>query len=258
MREWALITGASSGIGRAFAQILGSAGWNLYLVARTTEKLVSLAESLSEVEVIPITADLSTSSAAQTVFTTVENHGPMPSLVINNAGVGYLGSFRNESLEEAMAMMHLNMDALVMLTSLFLPSLCKSQTFSKRCGIINVASISMAFPIPYMAIYGATKAFVNSFTLALAQEHPSLHITSMCPGPVATNFGPLVSKDFMPHSRHRDSAEAVAKHAYKLWLKKRPLAIFALRVKFLNILGHILPRNLAAWISGKVITQNKQ
>lgn len=257
MDKWALITGASSGIGRALAGVLAEKGWNLYLVARSTDKLVDLADSLPNIKATPISIDLAKKDAGQAVYAAVQKHGRMPQLLVNNAGVGYIGPVCKESPQEAEAMMQLNMNTLVKLSMLFLPHLIELEKSHKQCGILNLASIAMAFAIPYMAIYAASKAFVNSFTLALAQEHPSLYITSVCPGPVATNFGPIASKDFMPHSHHRSSAEEIAEHAYELWLDKRHLAIFSLPVKFLNLLSHLLPRRLAAWISSIVVTQNR-
>lgn len=185
----ALITGASSGIGEAFARRLAAGGTNLMLVARSEAKLHTLAGELSgkhgiRAEVIP--ADLSAPGAAQAVWEEAARRGLTVDLLINNAGFGTYGTFDSLPRTRETEEITLNVTALVELTHLFLPPM-----LAKKSGaIINVASTAAFQPVPYMAVYGATKAFVLSFSEALWAEYRprGLRVLAFCPGPVNTAF----------------------------------------------------------------------
>lgn len=190
----ALITGASSGIGEAYARDLAKRGANLVLVARSKNVLDKLASELRErfqVKVLVVAVDLSKPDAAEQVFAQTEAHGLEISLLINNAGFATYGRFEqlegSRELEEVM----LNVYAVVALTHRYLPRMLEH----KRGGVINVASTAAFQPLPYMAVYGATKAFVLSFSEALWAQlaDSNVSVLAVCPGPVATNFFEVVA-----------------------------------------------------------------
>ncbi len=185
--QTALITGASFGIGAAFAQELASRQVNLVLVARSAEKLQQLAETFTAnygVQVRVIVQDLTQPDAATEVFTAVQRQGI--DLLVNNAGIGDYGRFSERSHQQQANIIKLNVLALVELTHLFLPGMQQ-----RGCGdIINVSSISAFQPIPYLAAYSASKAFILHFSQALWAENIStgVRILVVCPGPTKTDF----------------------------------------------------------------------
>lgn len=185
----ALITGASAGIGDAFARELAARKMNLILVARSEEKLQNLAQQLQnqhKIQVYIIVQDLTTPNAAATVFDTVEKKGLIVDLLINNAGFGAYGTFAQLDREFQLKMIQLNNLALVDLTHRFLLGMQQ-----RRYGnIINIASVAGFQAMPYFSIYAATKAFILSFSEALWAENRNdgIHVVAVCPGPTETNF----------------------------------------------------------------------
>jgi short-subunit dehydrogenase len=185
----ALVTGASSGIGEVFARELARRGMDLILVARGADRLGEIAGELSaqhgvRVEVLP--SDLSEPGAAQQVYQEVERRGLAVHMLINNAGFGTHGRFEELDPEREQQEIRLNIGALVDLTHAFVPPM-----LARGGGaVINIASLAAYQPIPYMAVYGATKAFVVSFSAALAEEYRGrgLRVLALCPGATATNF----------------------------------------------------------------------
>ncbi len=185
----ALITGASAGIGEAFARRLAADGTNLMLVARSETKLHALAGELSgkhRVRAEVIAADLSAPGAAQGVWQEAARRGLSVDLLINNAGFGTYGTFDSLPMARETEEIMLNITALVELTHLFLPAMLAQHSGA----VINVASTAAFQPVPYMAVYGATKAFVLSFSEALWAEYKphGLRVLAFCPGPVNTAF----------------------------------------------------------------------
>lgn len=185
----ALITGASSGIGTAFAQELARRNYNLVLVARSQAKLEQLATQLQENQKINtevIVQDLTVPKAAQTVFDTVREKEIHIDLLVNNAGFGDYGLFAERSLEKQLEMIQLNITALVALTHLFLSPMRQQG----NGGIINVSSIAGFQPLPYMSVYAATKSFVLSFSEALWAENKDagVTVTCVCPGATESEF----------------------------------------------------------------------
>ncbi len=184
----ALITGASSGIGAALARALARERLSLILIARNEKALETQAEQLrtQSPEVIVLPADLTETGAAFKVFESLKQKKLSVDLLVNNAGFGSYGYFHEQPLENESAMIDLNIKSLVQLTHLFLPDMVSSG----KGAIINISSTAGFQPVPFMATYAATKAFVTSFTNALhAELQPrGVRVINICPGRTATNF----------------------------------------------------------------------
>ncbi|MFL6466324.1 MAG: SDR family NAD(P)-dependent oxidoreductase [Pyrinomonadaceae bacterium] len=187
--KYTLITGASSGIGEAFARRLAREGHNLFLVARSEEKLKSLCAELEaqhKVTAKYLAADLIDVDSDIAVFEESERLGLEIDWLINNAGFGSMGDFAELDLERELEMIELNITAVVALTHHFL----KGMRRRKRGTIINVSSGAAFQPIPFFATYAATKAFVSSFSEAIAEENRpfGIRILALCPGTTDTGF----------------------------------------------------------------------
>ncbi|MGN6552777.1 MAG: SDR family NAD(P)-dependent oxidoreductase [Verrucomicrobiota bacterium] len=187
MNDWALITGASSGIGLELARLFAADRFNLVLLARNEARLNQLAEELRRdngIEVQVLVQDLARPEAAQETFDALE--GVPVSVLVNNAGFGFYGPFAELYLQKHSAVMQVNMVALVQLTHLFL----KPMLERKRGRILNVASMAAFQPGPFVNVYYASKAFVHSFSYALAEEvEPvGITVTALCPGTTHTEF----------------------------------------------------------------------
>ena len=184
-----LITGASGGIGEVFARRLAAEKHNLVLVARSAEKLHALCDELMlkhQITAHYVALDLSEKDAEKRLFDETEKHNFEIDWLINNAGFGSMGDFAELDFEREISMIDLNVRSLVGLTHLYLQ---KMRT-RKSGMIINIASTAGFQPIPFMATYAATKAFVRSFSEAIAEENRPFGITVsvLCPGPTETNF----------------------------------------------------------------------
>jgi short-subunit dehydrogenase len=181
------VTGASSGIGEALALALGARAAHIVLVARSAERLQVLKCRIEEAggSATVIVSDLSQPGAAQRLHEEVLRQGLEVDTLVNNAGFGYHGNFEDESVEHLLAQIQVNVVALAELTRLFVPAL-----LARRGAVLNIASTVAFQPAPYMSTYGATKAFVLSFTEALWAEYRDrgLRATAVCPGPVETPF----------------------------------------------------------------------
>jgi uncharacterized protein len=188
-RGSSLITGASSGIGEAFARALAARGSNLILVARSKDKLQRLAGELSTrhgVEAVPLPFDLSEPQAARKLAETLRAQRLDVEMLINNAGFGGRGEFWNLPLDRQAEMFRLNAEAVVDLTHALLPPMIER----RFGGVIYVSSITGFQPIPYAGLYAATKAFVTSFSMALSEElRPyGIRVVTLCPGGTRTSF----------------------------------------------------------------------
>jgi len=180
---FALITGASRGLGMAFARALAARNCNLVLVARSAEPLDAFANELRQswsVSVVAIQVDLSFAGAVQ-ILTEQLSDGKTPiDLLVNNAGFGLRGEFRELSIRRQVEMLRLNNQAIVELTYSLLPSMLER----RQKGIINISSTAGFQPIPFASVYSATKAFLTAFSLALEQELRSagVAVVTVCPG----------------------------------------------------------------------------
>jgi short-subunit dehydrogenase len=220
-----LITGASSGIGEAFARNLANRGANLVLTARSEDKLRQVASELSEkhsIEIQVFPGDLSRPDMPQRLCTQVQSASLSVDVLINNAGFGKWGHFLEHDYQSYQDMLNLNINALVSLTYLFLPSMLKR----RDGGIINVASTAAFQPIPYVAAYSATKAFVLSFSEALWGEYHELGLTvlALCPGNTSTNFADVANAD-VTKMTEAETPETVAQAGLEAFLKGRNYVI---------------------------------
>ena len=207
----ALITGASSGIGMAYAKKLASLGLHLVLTARSEQALQNLAHALRTshpINVEVIVLDLAQLGAAQELFETLQTKKIQIDCLINNAGFGKWTAFAEQSIAIYHEMMILNMLSLTTLCHLFLPHMIEN----KRGIIINIASTGAFQPLPYIAVYGATKSFVLNFSEALAGEYADsgIRCLAVCPGNTATNFTQVAQADTqgMPSSSVDDVVNA--------------------------------------------------
>lgn len=181
--SFALVTGASQGLGRVFAQALANRGQNVVLVARSRDKLENLANELQQSHSVTakvMVFDLTSPSAGQQLAQQLRDRKLDINLLVNNAGFGVRGPFQTLPLQRQMEMVRLNNDAVVELTYSLLPSLMEHP----RAGIINVSSAAGFQPIPYASLYSATKSFVTNFSLGLQQELRSsgVSVVTLCPG----------------------------------------------------------------------------
>jgi uncharacterized protein len=186
----ALITGASSGIGRELAVCFARDGINLVLVARNESKLQELADQLQtqykiQAKVMP--KNLEDMGSVQALYLELKTAGFHIDYLVNNAGFGVYGNFLETDLDQELRMIDLNVKSLTYLTKLFVPEMVKQG----KGGVLNVASTAAFQPGPLMAVYYATKAYVLSFTEALENElrGTGVNVTALCPGPTLTGFG---------------------------------------------------------------------
>ncbi len=185
----ALITGASSGIGECFCRALAARGHNLLLVARSEDKLAALSSELSTAHGIlaePLAYDLSVGGVAARLAQHLRDRRFEIDLLVNNAGFGARGEFWKVSLDRQSEMLRLNICALMELTHFLVQPMIER----RRGSIINVSSTASFQPVPYTATYAATKAFITSFSLSLAEElRPyGVDVVTLCPGGTRTNF----------------------------------------------------------------------
>ncbi|MEI6377654.1 MAG: SDR family NAD(P)-dependent oxidoreductase [bacterium] len=193
----ALITGATAGLGAEFARQLAPVASRLILVGRREERLNELAASLRksapQVRLDPFKADLALPSERERLAAWIIREEIPLTLLVNNAGLGDLGPFDNAEWKRLSPMLEVNVTALTHLTHLLLPML----RLQIPSAILNVSSVAGFFPLPEMAVYAATKAYVTSFSEALRMElaHHGVTVTALCPGSVATEFFEVASRD---------------------------------------------------------------
>jgi short-subunit dehydrogenase len=249
--ETILITGASSGIGlelaRCFArEQFGNDHARIILVARNTAALESLAAELRrdwKVQPIVLTADLSQPETPKRIFAELSVQKISVDVLVNNAGFGANGSFAELSLPRQREMLQVNISALTELTGLFLPGMIQR----KRGGILNVGSVAGFVPGPGMAVYYATKAFVLSFTEALAEElaGTGLTVSVLCPGPTESNFGIVArGKKVRQIKTSKMSAEAVGAYGHRAFRNGKVTAVPGMQNKAFVFLNRLLPRPL--------------
>jgi short-subunit dehydrogenase len=248
-----LITGASSGIGAAFARKLAAQGRNVLLVARSEDKLATLCNELGRLNSVRaqyVAMDLSELESPARLFDEAIKRGLTIDLLINNAGFGAFGDFSKIDLARQLNMLDLNIKALVDLTYRFLAPMRER----KQGAIINVASTAAFQPVPYFATYAATKAFVLSFSEALWEENRSLGVTVMalCPGVTDTNFFEAAHGK-KPPARTTQTAEEVVDTALA-GLAGRKSNIVSGWTNFMMVEAERLaPRSLVVRLAGRMM-----
>jgi len=220
MKKVALITGASTGIGKEFAYIHAEKGGDLVLVARRKDKLDQLKAELQKahaVEVLVIAKDLSKPNAPQKIYDEVIKANIQIDYLINNAGFGGRGKFHEREWEQDLNMINLNVLALTALTRLFLPDFVKRNSGK----ILNVSSTASFMPGPLQAVYYATKAYVTFFSNAIAEElhDTNITVTNLMPGATETEFASVSGMDKTELFNKTASAKSVAKDGYEGMLK---------------------------------------
>jgi short-subunit dehydrogenase len=247
----ALITGASSGIGEAFARKLTALGRNVFLVSRSEDKLISLCNELGRTKSVRaqyLAIDLSQPEAPGTLFSEIEKRGLTVDLLINNAGFGAMGDFARLDLSRQLNMIDLNIKALVDLTHRFLqPMRTRGQG-----AIINVASTAGFQPVPFMATYSATKAFVLNFSEALWEENRTfgVHVMALCPGVTETNFFEASEMD-RPPMRVAQSPEDVVDTALRALARKKRLVVSGWTNLLMIEAERFVPRSLIVRAAGR-------
>lgn len=242
---YALVTGASSGIGECFARQLAGRGHNLLLTARSEDKLKALAEELSaerSIKAETFALDLSEPGAARKLTDVVKDYEI--DLLVNNAGFGAQGEFWKVSLEKQVQILRLNIHALLELTHLLLPPMVAR----RGGGIVNVSSTASFQPLPYTSVYAASKAFVTSFSTGLAEElRPyGVKVVTLCPGTTETNF--FKAGEYQTHRLRGgfQSPDAVAKAGLRQLDRGGGLVLSRTQDKFMIFAERFLPRSWVA------------
>lgn len=219
MKKLALITGASSGIGRAMAKIHAKKGGDLIVLARRKEKLESLKKEIEEnhhTKVTIIAKDLTEANAPREVYHEIKKMGLEVDYLINNAGFGGRGKFHERDWQDDLSMIQLNVIALTALTRYFLPDFVARNSGK----ILNVSSTASLMPGPLQAVYFATKAYVTSFSNAIAEElhDTNITVTALMPGATDTEFAETADMDKTELFKSTFTAEEVANTGYKAML----------------------------------------
>jgi len=244
MKNYAVITGASAGLGTEFAKQLAEKGYKLILTARREDRLKALAESLP-VECIIVPADLSKTEECLRFFDTIKDR--KVDIFINNAGFGDCNAFLDSDLSMELDMIDVNIKAMHTLCKKMLQKMQKEN----HGYILNVASSAGLLPAgPYMATYYATKSYVSSLTQAVARELKEMgsrvYVGALCPGPVDTEFNAVANVEFAIKGI---TAEYCVKYALKQMIKRQIVIVPTLVMKASTLAGKVAPRGLAVMIT---------
>jgi short-subunit dehydrogenase len=256
-RPFAVITGASRGIGAAYARAIAHRGFDILLVSRDEGRLQALATTLQNaygVDIETAVLDLAQADAGHQLYVLSRQHRDHIDLLINNAGFGMYGSFVDMPLPRIHEMLWLHVNSVVDSTRLFLPSMLER----KSGAIINVASLAGLFPIPYMAEYAATKAFMISFSEALAEEvRPSgVSIQACCPGYTKTDFHQTAGAK--PRNPLKgQTSEQVVQSSLRGLDKGRPHITVGWQGRLTELVSRVFPRTMLVRMAGNRIKSAK-
>lgn len=259
MKNYILITGASTGIGFEMAQVLASKNYNLVLVARCVDKLEIVKSELEKkfsISVVVIAKDLSIVENAIALHKETQNLGLQIEMLVNNAGFGLYGDFVETSLEEELKMINLNVSSLVVLTKLFAQDMVKND-YGR---IMNVASLLSFIPFPYYSIYSATKTFVLAFTETIASEleETGVVVTALCPGTVETQFHSVRMRNTNAMSANKPvPVKSVAIAGVNLLLNGKGKKIVGFNNWFISNLPRITPDFIMMKIKRNLASQKK-
>ena len=242
----ALITGASSGIGREFARYLAELGYDLIIAARSTDKLNALKDELKGVNIRVITIDLSCEQDAFDLYEHLKNDGEQIDFLINNAGFGAYGKFTEVPLEKEINLIHTNVCAVHILTKLYL----KEMTERNSGVILNVGSMAGFCAGPTFSSYYASKNYVVRLTQAineeLRREGSHVKVSALCPGPVETNFNDVANVRFSVKGL---DARFVARYAVDRALKGKMLIIPGFTMKATKLMEHFVSEKMLTRVS---------
>ena len=251
-RRTALVTGGSGGIGLELAKVLARSGYDIVLVARKRDTLEAAAGQLEgkfKITAHVFAADLRRQEAPQAIFDFLRNENIPIEILVNNAGFGLGGEFSETDLDRELEMIQVNIAALTQLTKLFLPAMIKR----KSGKILNVASTAAFQPGPLMSVYYASKAYVLSFSEALAEElrDSGVTVTALCPGPTKTEFAATAQ---VGHSRLFTlfgvaAATSVAEFGYQAMMQGKRVAIPGARNKLVAASHRFFPRDLVTKVA---------
>lgn len=249
IKGWAVVTGASSGIGSAFAKELARRGHPVLAVARRRERLEALAREAAECggRVEPLVADLATEQGLASVIRRSAELGEI-ALLVNNAGIANAGDFVEASLDKEIGAIRLNVEAVVRLTHEVLPGMVRSW----RGAVINLASVVGFQPFPHFAVYAAAKAFVLSFTEALAEEvkGTGVRVLALCPGSVATELDVFAHNKGLLGKLPSLTAEQVVKTGLRALDRGRVVKVVGRLNQFLPFMDRLMPRRVVRWVMG--------
>ncbi|MDT0688973.1 SDR family oxidoreductase [Salegentibacter sp. F188] len=257
-KQTVLITGATSGIGRALANKFASNGYDIIAVARNEDKLQEVTSELQDkhgVEVFVIKKDLARDGAAMEVYNEVKQTKRTVNILVNDAGVGQRGKFVDIPKEKDSELIHLNVLALAQLTKLY----AKEMVERDEGRILNLGSVAGFQPGPLLAVYHATKAFVVSLSEALATEledmKSAVTVTCLCPGPTDTNFfsrGDMENTNVVAHKdKMMESPEKVAEEGYDALMKGERTHIPGATNKVMTFTRRVIPKSLQSKIQKK-------
>ena len=254
-RPVALVTGASSGIGLELARLLAADGHDLVLVARRADAIDALAREVREAHgraALALSADLAEPDAAKRIVERLSAESIEIDVLVNNAGFGGLGRFDQRRLEDDLAMIQVNITSLVALTRLLLPGMVSRG----RGRIMNVASTAAFQPGPLMAVYYATKAFVLSFSEAIADElrDTGVTVTALCPGPTRTGFQSAAGMGLSPLFKGRalPDGAAVAREGYPALKRGQRVVVTGLMNRVAAQGYRFLPRRVLTTVIRKL------
>lgn len=259
MTETAIITGASGGIGYELAKLFAADGISLLLIARSAGKLQQLQHELQQkhpqIKIHVLSTDLSVPDAALDVYNFARTQGLKVSYLVNNAGFGLYGKFYETDWKTEAEMIQLNITTVAQLTKLFLPDMI----YARKGKIMNVASVAAFVPGPFMSVYYATKAFVLSFSEAIAAElrDKNVTVTALCPGPTETGFESAANleESKLFKGKKLPDAEEVARYGYKAMQQGKTVAVHGWDNKLLmfsvRFAPRVLVRQAVKWMSEK-------
>jgi short-subunit dehydrogenase len=250
--KYALVTGASSGIGHELAKLFAQDGKNIVVVARSQDRLEKLKteiENKSGTKVIVVVKDLSKPDAPQEIFSDLEKKNIKVDVLVNNAGFPVYGQFAETDLKEELNMIQVNITSLTQFTKLFM----KKMVENKSGWILNVGSVGSFSACPRCAVYGASKAYVLSFSEALANElrGTGVSATCLCPGPTDTRFWETGGAEKARAARtKKTNAAKVAKVGYVALKRGRAMVIPSLLYSSMISSCRLLPRKVVARLIG--------
>ncbi len=260
IRKTALITGATRGIGYELTKLFAKDSYNLVLVARSKDKLYEIKENFTKkynVDILIIVKDLSEPNAAIEIFNETIEKQIVIDVLVNNAGIGHFGKFHNEDLSKISDILQINIVSLTQLTSLFVEGMVKR----KEGKILNVSSMAAFQPGPYMAVYYASKAFVQSFSEAITNElkGTGVTVTTLCPGPTRSGFQKEVGSEGSKLSKLKmlSSPKKVAEDGYNALQAGKEVEIPGILNASLIKTSNIIPRKTKIQIVSKLQEFNR-